>query len=84
MNTFDTIKKTFFDSITTLYPQIPSDHAYTFEINVDESKKQFGDISSNAALIIAYLTPLYFDNTFADVVESGTVGKRSLNVFRRA
>lgn len=53
MNVLHSIHQTFLDAIATLAvpaPQLPS---FTFELNVDENKQQFGDITSNAAMVVA-------------------------------
>ena len=54
MHIVETIRQTFFKTIVTVYgvthDQLSS---VAFDLNVDEHKQQFGDISSNIAMIVA-------------------------------
>lgn len=55
MNIFDSLKQTFFTYLTqTFSSSCELEHlAIDFALNCDERKQQFGDISSNAAMILA-------------------------------
>lgn len=54
MNIFEKLEQSFCLFIQTKYPNILfSGNPHFFSINADESKKEFGDINSNIALVIA-------------------------------
>lgn len=55
MNTFNILQQAFLQTIATLYPHITYEQGSSLEINInDDAKKQmFGDLTTNAALIIA-------------------------------
>ena len=50
MNTFSQLKHQFTIYLTKLTSDVPH---FDFILNTDEQKQQFGDISSNCALILA-------------------------------
>jgi len=54
MNSIDSLQKAFINHITTLFPtaEIPYEHRRLL-INVDESKQDFGDLSTSIALFLA-------------------------------
>jgi len=54
MNIIETIQENFATFLHKTFdlPQTEA-HDYTFELNVEEAKQQFGDLTSNAALILA-------------------------------
>ncbi len=55
MNSLESIHTALTQTITTLFPLLSDDHLFRIELqlNTDPSKQQFGDLSSNCALIIA-------------------------------
>lgn len=54
MNVIEQIKKSFESSLTNLFQLTPQQLAsYTFELNTDPDKQQFGDLSTNSAMILA-------------------------------
>ncbi|HJM68580.1 MAG TPA: arginine--tRNA ligase, partial [Candidatus Babeliales bacterium] len=52
MNIVEQIKANFFEHLTNLYPNIDTS-SITFSINTDDKKQNFGDISSNAAMMLS-------------------------------
>lgn len=54
MNIIEKLKQQFIENLSTKYTLDPSAlSSITFAINTDEQRQQFGDISTNAALIVA-------------------------------
>ena len=55
MNAIDQIRHSLQTHVYDLYKrELPHLHAFTTELNVDPSKETFGDLSSNAALVLAF------------------------------
>ncbi len=53
-NSLDTLKQAFYLYLTQTFSNVESLlPSITFELNADETKKDFGDISTNAALVLA-------------------------------
>lgn len=53
MNLIESISQSFTEFLKKQFPSAPSLKGITFQLNVDEHKKEFGDINSNAALVLA-------------------------------
>ena len=52
MNAIEQIKSKFFKQIRTLAPEVDTS-AITFTLNTDDKKQNFGDINTNAAMILS-------------------------------
>jgi len=69
-NIIDQIKSDFFSFLSSIYPTISFDgNPHAFVLNTDDKKKEFGDINSNVALVIAKNIKKNPHNVASEIIE---------------
>ena len=79
MNSIDQIKNQLITFLTSHFQVTPSDlERIDFSLNVDDSKQQFGDLSTNAAMILAKIVqqaPIQIANLIKDNFKNTLIAK---------